>query len=190
MATQAQTKISRITRRFKSESDPEGKSARTSNDVTHIIFTTANGKVLEIDLKTMFGGSLPPVSVGRAAAGAGVSNAVGGAGLADDVNTDDPDEVMEAMVERNKALSAGRWTAEHRGGGRPSLVWLAFVEWRKSKGNNDNEAKLAALRAQWFENEDNFKAMQKNAEFAVYLANYKAKNAKPSAGSATADLLA
>ncbi len=190
MATQAaQTKTSRITRRFRSESDPSGKAARTSNDVTHIIFTTANGKELEVDLKAMFGGTLPPPSVGRASAGAGISNAVGGAGLADDVNTDDPDAVREAMEERIKALNSGRWTAEHRGGGRPSNVWLAFIEWRKSKGQNDNDAKLAELRAHWIDDENNLKRLNKNPEFAAFLANFKAKASKDS-GPATAELLA
>ena len=80
-----------------------------------------------------------------------------------------------------KALSAGRWTAEHRGGGRPSQVWQAFVDYRTENKADVSPKRLDALRAQYFDNEANFKLLQKDPLFSVYLAQWKARNTKADA---------
>src|SRR5262245_51132633 len=121
MTTNRAPRAERIKRQFRSEGSTE-LSARTTLNATHVLFTVGNGKTLEVDLAQLFGGTLPPAGPGRACAAFGAAQTIGNAGLTgvDEEDRGDPDEIYGALVDRFKSLQAGRWTAEHRGGGRPS----------------------------------------------------------------------
>ena len=187
----AQSKTSRLVRSFRSEGSAD-LTPRVTMNVTHVHFETpANGKSVEASLAEFFGGQLPPPGIGRAAAAYGLNTTIGNAlGNLEGDELNDPDEIMEAIRDRIETLKKGQWASDRVGGGRPSIVKMAFFDWRKSKGVKDSDEKIASLTAQWFEDETNFKKLQANPEFAVYLAQFKASRKKPEAGAAAADLLA
>ncbi len=183
-------KTSRLVRKFKSEGSAD-LTPRVTMNASGIVFTVANGKSVEANLADFFGGVLPPAGIGRACAAYGLNATIGGAtGNLDGEDLSDPDEVLDAITSRINTLKAGNWASERTGGGRPSMVWAAFQEFRQSKGIKDTPEKLSALHAQWFENEENHKSLLKNAEFSAFLAAHKAKKAKPGVAAANADLLA
>ncbi len=178
-------KTPRLVRSFRSEGS-EDLTPRVTETVIAINFVTpANGKSIEVPLS-----SFPP-GIQKAAMAYGLNATIGNAmGNLESEELDDPDEILEAVQERIKSLQAGKWAGERTGGGRPSIVWMAFTDWRKSNGVKDTEEKLAALRTQWFDDDANFKKLQANPEFSVYLAQFKASRKKPEAGAVSADLLA
>ena len=185
MATQSGSKTSRLVRQFKSS---KGElTPRVHEDVVTLVFSSpdVNGKSIEVPLSSF------PEGIRNAAMAYGLNTTIGSAmGNLEDAELDDPDHVIGAISERIKSLQAGKWAGERSGGGRPSIIWMAFVDWRRSKGVKDDEAKLASLHTNWFEDETNFKKLQANPEFAVFLAGFKASRKKPDAQAANAELLA
>lgn len=176
-------KTPRLVRQFKNEGSDE-LTPRVKENTIAIVFTTpANGKRVEVGVSSF------PQGIRNAALAYGLNATIGNAmGNLEDGELDDPDEIMEAIQGRVSDLQAGKWAGERTGGGRPSMIWQAFVEFRKSKGQKDDEAKLASLRTHWFEDDANFKALQANPDFSVYLAQFKASKKKTT--TPTADLLA
>lgn len=176
-------KTPRLVRQFRNEGSDE-LTPRVKENTVAVVFTVpANGKRVEAPISSF------PKGIQTAALAYGLNATIGNAmGNLEDGELDDPDEIFDAIQTRINDLQAGKWTGERTGGGRPSLVWMAFQEFRKSKGQKDDEAKLAALHANWIENEANQKALCANEEFAPFLAKFKASRSKK--GSATADLLA
>lgn len=185
MATQGTEKTPRLTRQFKAIQTGE-LTPRVHENVASIVFTTpANGKSEEVPLSSF------PEGIQKAAMAYGLNATIGNAmGNLDDKQLEDPDEIMKALRERIKSLQAGKWAGERTSGGRPSLVWEGFQAFRKSKGLNDNEAKLAALHTQWFEDAENFKKLMKSyPAFTVFLAQFKAER-KPADAAPVSDLMA
>lgn len=183
MATQ--TKASRLVRSYRSKGSAD-LTPRVTETVEAIHFVTpANGKSVDAVISSF------PAGIQAAALAYGLNATIGNAlGNLDDHDLEDPDRIMDAIQERIKSLQAGKWAGERTGGGRPSIVWMAFQAWRTSKGVKDTPEKLAALHTQWFEDEGNFKKLQANPEFAKYLVDFKASRKAPAATVASADLLA
>lgn len=181
---------SRLVRQFKSVDG--ALTPRVTENAIGVVFTTpANQKSTEVSLADFCGGNLPPVGIGRMMLAYGANTTIGNAlGNLDKTELDDPDEVMSALRDRIELLKAGKWASERVGGGRPSMVWQAFQEFRQSKGQKDDEVKLAALHAQWFDDDANNARLLANAEFAAFLASFKAKRKKPAEAAQSADLLA
>lgn len=182
MATDSK-KTPRLVRQFKNEGSDE-LTPRVKENTIAIVFTTpANGKRVEVPVSSF------PQGIRNAALAYGLNATIGNAmGNLEDGELDDPDEIMEAINGRVSDLQAGKWAGERTGGGRPSMVWQAFQEFRKSSGKKDDEATLQKLHAQWIEDEANQKALLANVDFAPFFAKFKAARNKK--GSATADLLA
>ncbi len=183
MATQ--TKASRLVRSYKSVGSAD-LTPRVTENVEAIHFVTpANGKSVDAVISSF------PEGIRSAALAYGLNATIGNAlGNLDDSDLEDPDRIMDAIMERIKSLQAGKWAGERTGGGRPSIVWMAFQAWRASKGVKDSPEKLAALHTQWFDDDTAFKKLNANPEFAKYLVDFKASRKKPETVSATADLLA
>lgn len=184
MATQGTEKTPRLTRQFKAIQTGE-LTPRVHDNVASIVFTTpANGKSVECPLSSF------PEGIQKAAMAYGLNATIGNAmGNLDDAELNDPDKIMDALQERIKSLQAGKWAGERTGGGRPSVIWAAFQAFRAKGGKKDTPETLAAAHAHWFEDEANFKALQANSDFSIFLAQFKASQKKTS-GPATADLLA
>lgn len=178
-------KVSRLNRSFKAANGE--MTPRVNGDVVAIHFETpANGKSFEVTLD-----SFPP-AIKVAALAYGLNATIGNAmGNLDDAELGDPDKVRDAIEKRIKSLQAGEWTGERTGGGRPSQVWEAFVAMRTERKSDVSEKRLADLHAQYFEDETGHKSLLANADFATYLAGYKArKKAGKGPVASSADLLA
>ncbi len=183
MATQSKT--SRLVRSYKSVGS-DTHTPRVTETVESIHFAVADGaKSVDAVINSF------PAGIQRAAMAYGLNATIGNAlGNLDEKQLDDPDQVLDAIRERIQSLQAGKWAGERTGGGRPSIVWMAFQAWRSSKGVKDTPEKLEALHKNWFEDEGNFKKLQANPEFAKFLVDFKASRKAPAATVASADLLA
>lgn len=136
----------RAQRWYLHESAPNEKVARCDTDVTHVGFAYTDGEESVLDLKDVFGGSLPPPSVGRAAAAFGINTSAGNAG-----NTVGKDataaEVREAIEARLETFTNGRWTSERaEGGPRPSMFFEALRQHRAASGRPADDAAMADFR--------------------------------------------
>src|SRR5689334_22448050 len=113
-------KTSRLVRQFRSEGSAE-LTPRVTEKVVAIVFTTpANGKSIEVPVKSF------PASIQAMSLAYGLNATIGNAlGNLDKDELEDPDVVMETLQDRVKTLQAGQWASERTGGGRPSMVWQA-----------------------------------------------------------------
>ena len=71
----------------------------------------------EVDLAEMFGGKLPPASIGRAAAAFGLNTSIGNAantatGHDGEAASTTLEDIQDAVQKRIKSLSEGKWSAE------------------------------------------------------------------------------
>ena len=139
------------------------QSGRARKDTVAITFKCQNGATGTVDMAKVFGGTLPPPSVGRAAAAFGVSTTIGNAGNtagADDKKArglkreDDPDPeiVFNALMSRLEKVvppdgTEGEWTTARETGPRTSLMLEAIVAYRTAKGRPVNDEVLAKYRA-------------------------------------------
>ena len=178
------TKRSRsVIRSFRLESNPNELVTRSGNDVTHVIFRALDaegkdeGEPITVDLAKMFGGTLPPASVGRAAAAFGISTSIGNAG-----NTSD--ETYEAMVDRFETLEAGEWTTERASSGpTTTLVLEALVEYRRRNGKETSDAEKASFR-ETLKNKEKRESYMRNEGFAAVYAELKVQRAVAAAAKA------
>lgn len=158
----------KVQRWFLTESSPSEPVSRATNDVTIVGFTFADGSSSQLDLKDVFGGSYPPIGVGRAAAAFGINTSAGNAANTADEKT--PAGLKDAVDARLETFGEGRWSAERaEGGPRASLFFDALFAYRQRHGADTSEAKQAELRTAYAEPEAK-KAALGNAEFKkVYL---------------------
>lgn len=139
----------KVQRWFLTESSNEPVS-RATNDVTIVGFSFADGSQSQIDLKDVFGGSYPPVGVGRAAAAFGINTSAGNAANTAEEKT--PAGLKDAVDARLETFLEGRWSAERaEGGPRASLFFDALLKFRQERGADVSEAKMAELRAKYAE---------------------------------------
>lgn len=158
----------KVQRWFLTESNPSERVPRATNDVTIVGFTFADGTESQIDLKDIFGGSYPPVSVGRAAAAFGINTSAGNAANTAEEKT--PAGLKDAVDARLETFHEGRWSAERaEGGPRSSLFFDALLAYRQQNGADVSEAKMAALRATFADPEQRKAAMANGAFKKVYL---------------------
>jgi len=158
----------KVQRWFLTESNPTERVPRATNDVTIVGFTFADGTESQIDLKDVFGGSYPPVSVGRAAAAFGINTSAGNAANTAEEKT--PAGLKDAVDARLETFGEGRWSAERaEGGPRSSLFFDALLEYRRQNGADISEAKMAALRTTFADAEQRKAALANGAFKKVYL---------------------
>lgn len=168
-----------IYRLFKTENGQIGP--RATLDCTAVIFKFDDDTVEEIDLAEVFGGSLPPPCVGRAAAAFGISTSAGNAGNTipkEEGQTKVPaSEIRAAVADRLQTFLEGQWSTDRGGSGAPSLFIEAARRYRQAKGADVSEAKMAELAAKIKANPDLQKDYQKIPQFMVVLEEVKAENA-------------
>lgn len=159
----------KVQRWFLTESNPTERVPRATNDVTIVGFTYADGTESQCDLKDVFGGTYPPVSVGRAAAAFGINTSAGNAANTAEEKT--PAGLKEAVDARLETFTQdGRWSAERaEGGPRSSRFFDALLEYRRQNGADVSEAKMAALRATYADPEQRKAAMGNGPFKKVYL---------------------
>lgn len=180
-------RATRIVRSFMNESggDP---TPRVKADTVAIIFkTAANDKSTTVKLSDF--GTLPSPGMLRAAAAFGLSTNIGNAGLqVGEEHLDDPDALMEAISLRVKELQAGEWTSPNRGGGRPSLVWEAFIAFRQAGKAPTDDAAMAKFKDK-MDDPDWIKSLHANERFEAIFNKIKASKSKVAPASEK-DLLA
>lgn len=109
-------------------------TSRSSLDVEAVIFEFPNGYKFTMELSDLFPEGLPPPSVGRAAAAAGVNTSVGNVfgGITD------AEEAIEAAESRWQTLTDGAWSAERKTGPRTSDLIEAWAAFRVKNGAPDS----------------------------------------------------
>lgn len=184
-------KASRIQRLFRHEGSDE-LTSRATNETTHVIFKVVkSGEEIIFPLSDLFSGKLPPPCVGRAAAAFGVNTSAGNM-LTGVEDTEDPEEIADAIKQRLAAFSAGRWSAERAGGGgRPRLVWLALIAFRQERGQPTDDNSMAKFHAMLDDGEQ-VKKWMANANFLSHYLRIQAERQAKKAvvASSDADLLA
>lgn len=184
----------RIQRFFLNEGSDEPTGRAQENTHTIGFKFVKNDEEIRFELAKVFGGSLPPPSVGRAAAAFGVSTSAGNAGntAASTAGSDDPEVAMEAVNKRLEQLESGEWSAERDDGTpRTSLLMEAFIAWRIDNKAPVDEAAMAPHREKFKDKEHVSKIMAHpqirakleamKAERAVKRAQEKAAKAAESA---------
>jgi len=149
--TETQSKERSIFRLFR---DEDGKiGSRATENVVAIGFKYADDEESWIDLAKVFGGNLPPPSVGRAAAALGVSTSAGNAGgSVAKAAGHNPEVIREAVEKRLETFvpedgSPGEWSAERDSGGpRTSVLLEALKAYRQQHNADTSDAKMAELR--------------------------------------------
>lgn len=170
------TKTARLQRTFRNEGSDE-LTSRATPETTHVVFKVlGNGQVIEFDLRDVFGGTLPPPCVARAAAAFGINTSAGNM-LTGVENPDDPEEVAEAIEHRLESFKAGRWSAEREGGGgRPKLIWLALLAFRAEQGAPTDDAAMAKFKPMLDEKEK-VKSWMANEKFMRHYLRIKEERA-------------
>lgn len=146
------TKRRTVTRWYLHDSNMDERTARAGLDVNTVGFTFEDGQEESIKLASVFGGTLPPPCVGRAAAAFGINTSAGNA--ANTAENKTAVGAREAVGARLETFAEGRWTTERaEGGPRASLFFDALIAFRQSKGADVSEAKIAELRQKFSEPE-------------------------------------
>lgn len=137
-----------VQRWYLHDSNMEERVPRAGLDVNTVGFTFEDGSDEQIPLAEVFGGNLPPPCVGRAAAAFGINTSAGNAA---NTATDKSSEgARNAVGARLDTFREGRWSTERaEGGPRSSLFFEALIEFRRSKGADVSEAKIAELRQKY-----------------------------------------
>lgn len=157
----------KIQRYYLQESAPNEQRARVANDVTHVCFLFEDGERLQWDLAKAFGGTLPPASVGRAAAAFGINTSAGNAANTADDKT--PAGMREAVIDRLEKFEAGIWSAERaEGGPRTTIFFEALMRFRASRKSDVSEAKMAELRETYSDKKKREQALTNAALREVY----------------------
>src|SRR5689334_22017970 len=131
------SKTRSITRTFIADDGEE--TSRATNDCKAVKLAYTDGTSHTLELAEVFGGSLPPPCVGRAACAFGLSTSLGNAGNTAsyqkakelDGGDVDPSVIWEAVDERLKTLKSGEWAEQREGvGPSPTLMVEAFKVFR------------------------------------------------------------
>lgn len=176
----------KVQRWYLTESSPTEPVSRATNDVTIVGFSYADGSESRIDLKDVFGGSYPPVGVGRAAAAFGINTSAGNA--ANTAEEKSPAGLKDAVDARLETFLEGRWSAERaEGGPRASLFFDAMYKFRQERGADVSDAKMAEIRIKFAEPAAKKEAMLNTDFKKVFLAlQYERQLAAAEKGEASA----
>lgn len=182
----AKTKRTVAKRTFRSQSGEI--TSRSVPDVEAVIFEfPANGFQMVMELKDIFPDGLPPPSVGRAAAAAGVNTSVGNVfgGIFD------TEEAIEAAESRWATLQEGSWSAERKTGPRTSDLVEAWAAFRVKRGAPDNKEWRERAKAQILSGAKTSKELLSmsglKAEYDAIRAKRAAERAEKSRAAASAD---
>ena len=127
MAEATKSKRARILTRLFLHDGEEHPKPRAGLNVNTIIFKYEDETETRVPLAPFFGGTLPPASVGRAAAAFGINTSAGntiGTLEKDDDGNVHPADVKEAVEDRLKTFEAGRWADEAAGVGPGTTLRL------------------------------------------------------------------
>lgn len=162
-------------------------TSRSTLDVEAVIFEFPNGHKFTMELSDLFPDSqLPPPSVGRAAAGAGINTSVGNVfgGITD------TEEAIEAAESRWETLTAGAWSAERKTGPRTSDLVEAWAAFRLKNGAPDSPEWRAMAKSKLLNKEKTAKDLLVmpglKAEYDAIKARRAAERAEKSRAAASA----